>query len=291
MPISPNAAGRPEPPPVPGSTRAPLAVVALLAAFCSGVAAQDLSAVGVEARQDGPRHRLTATNRTHVPVEIAVALASATNLAATLPLPLNVVVAAGQAREVTVLSAADPRQGYRFSYRFTTLPGDPAARPDPAARYRLPFEDGRRFLVSQAPGGPVLTHNDAQTAMAIDIVMPEGTPVLAARAGLVVDIFEKSATRADLSGRGNFVRVFHDDGTWADYAHLSRTAPGLVPNGRVAAGDLLGLSGNTGQSSGPHLHFHVQRNARGRIVSIPVEFATRARARVRPAAREFLVAD
>lgn len=275
-------------------SRVPARGVAALVAvlLAAGAArAQDLSVVRLEARQEGERFRLIATNPTPVPVELDVGLAMAENVSATPPLPQRVVVGAGQGREVATLRAADPRRGFRFNYRFIAYHGDPSARPDPAARYRLPFEDGRRFMVSQAPGGPVITHDDPQSAMAIDIVMPEGTSVLAARAGRVVEIFEKSATRGDTSNRGNFVRVFHDDGTWADYAHLKSVDATLVLNARVSAGTRLGLSGNTGHSSGPHLHFHVQRNAGARVESIPVVFSTRARGRVVPAYRAWLAAD
>lgn len=245
----------------------------------------------LEARQEGDRFRLLATNPTPIPVEIDVGLSTGENVSATPSLPQRVVVGPGQGREVAVLRAADPRRGFRFNYRFIAYHGDPAARHDPAARYRMPFEDGRRFQVSQAPGGPVITHDDPQTAMAIDIVMPEGTPVLAAREGRVVEIFQRSETRGDNANRGNFVRVFHEDGTWADYAHLKSVDAGLALNQRVETGNILGLSGNTGRSSGPHLHFHVQRNAGGRIVSIPVAFSTRTRDRVVPAYRGWLSAD
>jgi murein DD-endopeptidase MepM/ murein hydrolase activator NlpD len=124
--------------------------------------------------------------------------------------------------------------------------GDFHARHMPLHEYRLPFADGQSFMVSQAPGGLLTTHASPDSWYALDIAMPEGTPVLAARAGIVIT-----------AGHGA-VRVLHDDGTIAGYHHL---AGGLAvgEGDGVAAGALLGHSGATGHASGPHLHFVVTR--------------------------------
>ena len=84
----------------------------------------------------------------------------------------------------------------------------------------------------------------------IDYGCPSGTPILAAADGIVaVKSFE-----AD--GYGNYLIIRHDDGSGTVYAHLS--AP-LVNNGTaVKQGQRIGLSGNTGGSTGPHLHFEVR---------------------------------
>ncbi|HSG66493.1 MAG TPA: M23 family metallopeptidase, partial [Gammaproteobacteria bacterium] len=57
------------------------------------------------------------------------------------------------------------------------------------------------------------------------------------------------------------------------YAHLQWDSIRVEPGQRVARGELLARSGNTGFSTGPHLHFVVQRNRGGFVVSVPVEFA------------------
>ena len=273
-----------------------VATVALLIALAALASAQAAMAqarypVSVDSIKEGNAHRIVARNDGRAPIQLSFTLADSANLSSTRTWPFTIVLAPGQMDEVARVHAADTRQGYKFSYRYAVLLGDPRARPDLGARYRLPFENGRSFPVSQAPGGPVITHVDRETANAIDIVMPEGTPIVAARAGIAIEIHEKSETRADLAGRGNFVRIFHDDGTWADYAHLARAAPGLALNAHVAEGAVIGYSGNTGQSSGPHLHFHVQHNDGGRIISIPVRFATRTRGLITPMAGGTLSAD
>ena len=102
--------------------------------------------------------------------------------------------------------------------------------------------------------------------------MPVGTPIIASRAGVVV----KTENRQSGRGRdpsGNFVRVLHADGTMAVYLHLSQGSVRVKEGQRVAQGALLGLSGNTGNSTGPHLHFVVQRNTGMGLVSIPFRFA------------------
>ncbi len=268
-----------------------LLAAALLAATANGAVAQNNLGVTVESRKEADGHRLLARNAGKAPVEVTFSLTEGSNVASTRSFPFSLVLQPGEMQEATRVHAANRSQGYRFAFRYAPKLGDPNARPDPNARYRLPFGDGLSFMVSQAPGGPIVTHGDVASANAIDIVMPEGTPVVAARGGIVIEVFEKSATRGDVANRGNYVRVFHDDGTWADYAHLSGAAPDIAVNERIEAGRLLGLSGNTGQSSGPHLHFHVQHNNRGRIESVPVRFHTRKRGVVTPVYRGMLVSD
>jgi hypothetical protein len=85
----------------------------------------------------------------------------------------------------------------------------------------------------------------------VDIAAPVGTQIHAAANGVV--------TRTGLSSSyGNFVEVAHADGMTTFYAHMSRTA-GLKPGAAVSEGDVLGLVGSTGHSTGPHLHFEVRR--------------------------------
>ena len=268
------------------------ALAALLLALAAGFAcAQGDLGVQVESRKEADGHRLLARNAGRAPVEVTFSLTDGSNVASTRSFPFTIVLQPGEMQEAARVNAANRGQGYRFAFRYAPRLGDPNARPDPNARYRLPFGDGLAFMVSQAPGGPIITHADAASANAIDIVMPEGTPIVAARGGIVIEMFQKSETRGDVANRGNYVRIFHDDGTWADYAHLSAIAPDLVLNERIEDGRRLGTSGNTGQSSGPHLHFHVQHNNRGRVESLPVRFHTKKRGVLIPVYRGVLGPD
>ncbi|NVZ19056.1 peptidoglycan DD-metalloendopeptidase family protein [Pseudomonas costantinii] len=141
--------------------------------------------------------------------------------------------------------------------------------PQQAYRYPFPWRGGP-FRLTQGPNGS-FSHTDAKSRYAMDIAMPEGTPIIAARSGVVVKTEnEQSGRGGDASG--NFVRVRHDDGTQGVYLHLKQGSVGVRVGQRVAVGSPLALSGNTGNSSGPHLHFVVQRATEAGLVSIPYEF-------------------
>ena len=142
--------------------------------------------------------------------------------------------------------------------------------------YALPF-DARRFSVGQAPQGR-FSHRDAENRHAVDFTLPEGTPVLAARAGRVTRV------QAGFSGNGldplrdrdraNYVRIVHDDGSMAVYAHLQHEGALVGEGQQVQAGQPIALSGNTGYSTAPHLHFAVQRQRGTQLESIPVRIVT-----------------
>ena len=83
----------------------------------------------------------------------------------------------------------------------------------------------------------------------LDLGVPVGTPVRAVEDGGV------RAMEYDPRGYGHAVAVLHADGSTTMYAHLSKV---LLGEGQVRAGDVLGRSGNTGHSTGPHLHFEVR---------------------------------
>jgi murein DD-endopeptidase MepM/ murein hydrolase activator NlpD len=133
-----------------------------------------------------------------------------------------------------------------------------AASPVPLA-LNLPFPGGVRSTVSQAPDGGV-THLDAQR-FAWDFAVPVGTPVTAAASGVVVLTADGSdAFGADPSFRdlANLVVVDHGAGLFTAYVHLDAGGVLVAAGERVEAGALLGLTGLSGQLTGPHLHFHVE---------------------------------
>lgn len=148
------------------------------------------------------------------------------------------------------------------------------------ALYRLPWPDGLSFMFTQTPDGRITTHFTKATLHAVDIAMPEGVPVLAARKGIVEAVQAHHAPSADdgpLTYEGNLVRVRHADGTAATYAHLRYQGVAVASGERIEAGQLLGYSGASGDVVEPHLHFvvtRVQENSSGwrEEVSIPVKF-------------------
>ena len=119
------------------------------------------------------------------------------------------------------------------------------------------------------------THNAPGSRYAIDLAMPEETAIHAARGGTVVEIAFRSysgGTTAADAPKANLIRIMHDDGTMAIYAHLALDSVRVRPGDRVQRGEYIASSGNTGFSSGPHLHFGVERNAGFSLESIPVSF-------------------
>lgn len=146
--------------------------------------------------------------------------------------------------------------------------------------YRLPWPEGLSFMFTQAPGGRITTHFTKATLHAVDIAMPEGVPVLAARAGVVeaTEMHHGATPEEDpLSYEGNFVRVRHADGSAAIYAHLKYHGVAVAPGEAVVPGQLLAYSGASGDVLEPQLHFaviHEQTDSSGsrQDVSVPVEF-------------------
>ncbi|MCB1844014.1 MAG: M23 family metallopeptidase, partial [Halioglobus sp.] len=123
----------------------------------------------------------------------------------------------------------------------------------------------------------------------VDIAMPVGSNVHAARDGIVVSVASTNYRSSDSldavdGAAANMVRILHDDGTFAVYAHLNWNSIRVRPGQRVERGQYIADSGNTGFSSGPHLHFVVIRNAGFRLVSLPLEFETAGGKSLVPAA-------
>jgi murein DD-endopeptidase MepM/ murein hydrolase activator NlpD len=84
----------------------------------------------------------------------------------------------------------------------------------------------------------------------VDFAVPTGTPVMAAGAGTV-------SFMGWANGYGNFVVINHSNGYATAYGHLSRFAPGIHMGSRVRQGQVVAYSGNTGMSTGPHLHYEI----------------------------------
>jgi len=227
----------------------------------------------------GAEQQLTAQNDGPAPITVHVTL-SGENYASDRTWPLTTVVPPYTALPLGRVFAADQAAGgYNFLFRYIHHFGRSDAEPDPNAAYRLPFEDGQSYPVTQAYGGKLTSHNNRENLYAVDFAMPIGSPIVAARAGVVIDVtlaYDEGGYDIRFLDKANTIAIVHDDGSVAEYAHLSR-GPALVkPGQRVAAGTLLGYSGNSGYTSGPHLHFIVSKpevhDGKVSRVSVPVMF-------------------
>ncbi len=94
---------------------------------------------------------------------------------------------------------------------------------------------------------------------AYDFLMPIGTPVIASRTGVVLLVEERFIDGNRTPGQENFVNVRHGDGSIAAYVHLTQNGALVAVGDFVGQGDLIAMSGDTGNSTAPHLHFHVQQ--------------------------------
>jgi len=92
----------------------------------------------------------------------------------------------------------------------------------------------------------------------IDIRMPIGTTIVAARAGIVVAVQEDYADGNGVDLQENYVFIKHTDGTMGRYFHLTRQGAVVGVGDSVRQGEVIARSGNSGDTGEPHLHFDVQ---------------------------------
>lgn len=155
----------------------------------------------------------------------------------------------------------------------------PSALSPSSTGYRLPWSSGETYRILQTWGGS--THKcPGQSCNAYDfdngVVSFEGVPVRASNDGVVAFVKGDSAANVcggyDYRNLGNYVTVYHTDGTATLYLHLKQTSVGFGPlaNGR---GTVIGLAGKTGWT-GCYAHLHFQRQAQGDWIenSTPIYF-------------------
>lgn len=198
------------------------------------------------------------------------------NMASTEDLPLTAVLEGKQNKKVTRLTPIDASSPFRYHYKVDLLPGKAKAVPDKDYVYALPYRPGTSHWVVQGYGGK-FTHR-GRSRYSIDFAMPEGTPIYAARGGVVAEVkFDSNESGASEEYRelANYVIIEHADGTWAEYYHLKENGVEVEVDEEVDTGQIIGYSGNTGYSKIPHLHFAVRKTMSGKVSStIPVKFRT-----------------
>ena len=218
---------------------------------------------------------LIADNNCHCPAEVAVLLTEIDNVYAPAGSPAKVVVPARGSAPIMQVKPQGNATEWSFNYDVVYVFGDPDAQADENWVYRPPFAPAGEFLITQAFPDQI-THVTIDSAHAIDIAMPEQSGVYAAREGTVIAVTHKNfrggADWGKYGAEANVVKILHDDGTIAVYAHLSWDSIRVRPGQRVVEGEFIATSGNTGFSTGPHLHFAVLRNRGLRIESVQLRF-------------------
>lgn len=147
----------------------------------------------------------------------------------------------------------------KFSYSYHAYLGLPAEKVDSNFVYLLPYEIGTKHFVTQGYNGRFSHRNQH----AIDFKMREKTPIRASRGGMVIackDTSNKRGNKAEFAKYANYIIILHDDNTLAMYYHLAQNGLKVKLGEQVTQGQIIGLSGNTGWSTAPHLHFVVKKN-------------------------------
>ena len=224
----------------------------------------------------GTTVELTARNDYYAPVELSLEIASLRGLSYPDPDQYMLWVLPPRSKTTLLqLGFLENGQAPFLEYGYRYMPGDPGARHNAPRPYRAPFAVANDYPITQAYP-EVITHTGPDSYHAVDFAMPVGTDIFAARGGIVFDVASSNfQTGLDMERDGpaaNVVRILHDDGTYAIYAHLTTNTIRVRPGDRVEGGDYIADSGNTGYSSGPHLHFVVARNVGMRVESVPVTF-------------------
>jgi murein DD-endopeptidase MepM/ murein hydrolase activator NlpD len=139
--------------------------------------------------------------------------------------------------------------------------------------YLLPFEPGKSFFLVQG----WQSHFSHKGELSLDFKMKTGNNIYAAREGIVSAVKEDATlggAKQENLGNGNHVVIKHSDGSYGGYWHLQFEGALVNVGDTVKRGQLIGLSGNTGYSAFPHLHFWVFREDGG-FKTIPTRFITK----------------
>lgn len=154
--------------------------------------------------------------------------------------------------------------------------------------YKPPFSKQQRHLISQSfignpklywlkksqaaePYKKITTHSDPSNYYAIDIVMPEGTDICAARGGILVEKKDnrKKGIWNKITKSANYAKIQHEDSSFALYAHLKHKTITKQIGDYIKENECFAKSGDTGNSSGPHLHFSIMRTYKEHEYAIP----------------------
>lgn len=137
--------------------------------------------------------------------------------------------------------------------------------------YWLPYMPGEKFLLVQAAN----SHMSHKSELSLDFKMKKGSKICAAREGVVAEVkkdSDKGGLKDEYLSEGNHIIIHHTDGSIAQYWHLDKDGVFVKEGDSVQKGQLIGLSGNTGYTAFPHLHFQV-KNKEGK--QILTRFLTR----------------
>lgn len=140
--------------------------------------------------------------------------------------------------------------------------------------YHLPFEENKTRLVVQG----YFSRYTHKHRAALDFKMKSGTKICAVRDGIVIRIKadgKRGGGNSKYRADGNYIVIQHNDSSRSGYWHLRHEALFVKVGDQVKQGQIIGLSGKTGYTYFPHLHFIVWKsNGKGQWTQIGTRFQT-----------------
>ena len=177
--------------------------------------------------------------------------------------PMIVVIKPHSTKLISVLKPKKSARQYNYKYSYEFVDGNVNSKHDDSYIYNLPYKKGRSYILGQGYNGHYSHHN----SNSLDFNMDVGTPIHAMRGGKVVYVVEKNkkgCASSKCAKYANQIRIQHSDGTYADYYHLKYKGVIVNSGDQVKKGQHIGYSGNTGWTSGPHLHVKIYKATFGR---------------------------
>jgi len=239
-------------------------------AFLSHSYAQDLLDIDFYEIADG--YVVVADNKEPAPVSVEINL-DLNNMESTEGNnKIFVIPAQTSKHEITRLKIVDQSKNSNFHINSLSGLGDHTqTHYDYEYPYDLPYDSGDTYKVMQGYNG----HLSHLHQHALDFNIPAGGRILAARGGVVVQVEDrnsKSCGQPSCNKFNNYVRIYHDDGTFAEYTHIQRGSSKVEKGDRVEQGDHIAASGNVGWATGTHLHFEVFLLNMDKKVTVPTKF-------------------
>jgi murein DD-endopeptidase MepM/ murein hydrolase activator NlpD len=211
--------------------------------------------------ESGGEYRLMVDNPLYIPVQIKVTFEGGRS-------PVYDLVHQNEEKPVAISKHSFGKYKYRWVF------GDPSSIHSGHV-YRFPVVKKGIYKISQGFKGG-FTHSKEYNLYAVDIAMQMGTDLVAARGGVVISVkddYHLRGTGSFFLDKANHVKILHSDGTYATYGHILMGSAIVKPGDKVLAGQKIARSGSAGYSTGPHLHFVVQKNAGMKIKAVPFSMA------------------
>lgn len=246
----------------------------LLSGFALHINAQELATVYTQQIEGG--YQVLTDNQEPCPVSIEVNMNLKNMESTDGNNKVFVVPANSRGHLLTTLLIKDRKVYSSFDINTMASHGDAHHTAiDKNHLYQLPYKEGANYLIMQGYNGK-FSH---QGTYALDFDIPEGGQVLASRGGVVVTVVDhnhRSCSRRSCHKYNNYIRIYHDDGTFAEYSHIDTGSAQVRKGERIEAGQHIANCGAIGWTTGPHLHFEVYTLNKTKKRTIPTLFATKA---------------